>query len=384
MLPEKSIHWDIATLATAINGVHDWFSEQAASQVNIHLTLRNWVIGMYIREYEQRGTDRAQYGEKLLLTLLKKLNAKGMKGMTDRYLRSCRSFYETYPQIWMTVSSKFQYIDNQWIKALLLLNREERDTPQMSIANTSALPQTDPDVLVNRLSYSHFLELLKCDTPLQRLFYETESLVNHWKVRQLQQAMNSLLFERTGLSKDKHTLLDKYREGGRFDIKDIIRNPYILDFLDLEDKPEFSESELEQAIIDHLQKFLMELGRGFCFEDRQKRLTFGNKHYRIDLVFYHRILKCHVLIDLKIGDFDHSDTGQMNLYLNYFRENEMTEGDNPPIGLILCAQKDDALVHYATGNLSHAIFVSKYLINLPSEEQLKQIVREEQERVEKY
>lgn len=384
MLPEKNIHLDIATLATAINGVHDWFSEQAASQVNIHLTLRNWVIGMYIREYEQRGTDRAQYGEKLLPILSKKLHQKGLKTMGERRLREYRLFYQTYPQIWRTVSAKFKNLDNQGVKVLSMPNEEKENGAQTPTPSISDVPQTDPELLINRLSYSHFLELLKCDTPLQRLFYETESLVNHWKVRQLQQAMNSLLFERTGLSKDKHALLDKYREGGRFDIKDIIRNPYILDFLDLEDKPEFSESELEQAIIDHLQKFLMELGRGFCFEDRQKRLTFGNKHYRIDLVFYHRILKCHVLIDLKIGDFDHSDTGQMNLYLNYFRENEMTEGDNPPIGLILCAQKDDALVHYATGNLSHAIFVSKYLINLPSEEQLKQIVREEQERVEKY
>ena len=194
--------------------------------------------------------------------------------------------------------------------------------------------------------------------------------------------MNSLLFERTGLSKDKSGVLNSHREGGGFNVKDIIRNPYVLDFLDLEDKPEFSESDLEQAIITHLQKFLMELGRGFCFEARQRRITFGNKHYRIDLVFYHRILKCHVLIDLKIGDFDHSDAGQMNLYLNYFRENEMTEGDNPPVGIILCAQKDAALVHYATGNLPQTIFVSKYLINFPTEEELKQIVREEQERLD--
>ncbi len=375
--------WTLSSVANDIHTAHNWFSEQAARQINTHLTLRNWVIGLYIREYEQRGADRAQYGEKVLQNLLKKLNEKGMKGMTDRYLRGCRSFYETYPQIWMTLSSKLQNIENEGIKSILELSSYQEDVLKTATLQFSDMPQTDPDVLVNRLTFSHFWELLKCDTALQRIFYETESLVNNWNVRELQRAMNSLLFERTGLSKDKNAVLNSHRAGSGFDLKDVIRNPYMLDFLELEDKPEFSESDLEQAIITHLQKFLMELGRGFCFEARQKRITFGNKHYRIDLVFYHRILKCHVLIDLKMGDFDHSDAGQMNLYLNYFRENEMTECDNPPVGIILCAQKDAALVHYATGNLSHSIFVSKYLVNFPTEEALKQIVREEQERLEK-
>ena len=214
-------------------------------------------------------------------------------------------------QIWRTASAKFQSIDNQNITLLPLPKMLLKNVEKIGITPTSNLPENDPDTLVNRLTYSHFLELLSCDTALQRIFYETESLVNNWNVRDLQRAMNSLLFERTGLSKD-----------------------------------------------------------------------IGNKHYRIDLVFYHRILKCHVLIDLKMGDFDHSDAGQMNLYLNYFRENEMTEGDNPPVGIILCAQKDAALVHYATGNLPQTIFVSKYLVNFPTEEELKQIVREEQERLE--
>ncbi len=303
--------------------------------------------------------------------------------MGDRRLREYRLFYETYPQIWRTVSAKLQNIDNQSITSILMLGNAQDFSLKTLIIPSLDIPQNDSDTLVNRLSFSHFIELLKCDTELQRLFYETESLVNNWNVRDLQRAMSSLLFERTGLSKDKCAVLNSHRESSGFSIRDVIRNPYMLDFLELEDKPEFSESDLEQAIINHLQKFLMELGRGFCFEDRQKRITFGNKHYRIDLVFYHRILKCHVLIDLKIGDFDHSDTGQMNLYLNYFRENEMTEGDNPPVGVILCAQKDDALVHYAVGNLSHSIFVSKYLINFPTEEELKKIVREEQERLEK-
>lgn len=193
--------------------------------------------------------------------------------------------------------------------------------------------------------------------------------------------MDSMLFERTGLSKEKQAVLEKHRAGAGLKPQDIIRNPYVLEFLGLEEKPEYTENDLEQAIIGHLQKFLLEAGRGFCFEARQRRISFDNRHYRIDLVFYHRILKCHVLFDLKIGQFDHSDAGQMNLYLNYYRENEMMNGDNLPVGVILCAEKNQALVHYATGGLAQQIFVSKYLLNLPSEEELKQIVREEQEKL---
>lgn len=383
-MENEHVLWTLSSVANDIHTAHNWFSEQAARQINTHLTLRNWVIGLYIREYEQQGADRAQYGEKVLLNLSQRLYQKGLKSMGERRLREYRLFYQTYPQIWRTLSAKFQSIDNQNIAVLFLPNEIIVNMEKIDNVQSSNLKENDPDILVNRLTYSHFLELLNCDTALQRIFYETESLVNNWNVRELQRAMNSLLFERTGLSKDKNAVLNSHREGSGFHVKDVIRNPYMLDFLELEDKPEFSESDLEQAIITHLQKFLMELGRGFCFEARQKRITFGNKHYRIDLVFYHRILKCHVLVDLKMGDFDHSDAGQMNLYLNYFRENEMTEGDNPPVGIILCAQKDVALVHYATGNLPQTIFVSKYLVNFPTEEELKQIVREEQERLEKF
>ena len=158
------------------------------------------------------------------------------------------------------------------------------------------------------------------------------------------------------------------------------KNPYILEFLELKQEAAYSESDLEQAIINHLQTFLLELGKGFCFEARQKRITFDNTHYFIDLVFYHRILKCNILIDLKLGEFTHADSGQMNVYLNYYNENEKQENDNPPIGLILCAGKNENLVKYATANLSQHVFVSKYLINLPNEKDLKKIIEEEQKK----
>jgi predicted nuclease of restriction endonuclease-like (RecB) superfamily len=180
------------------------------------------------------------------------------------------------------------------------------------------------------------------------------------------------------LSTDKEGVISKIREKSVLEATEIMRNPYLLEFLELKEEHQYSEEELETAIINHLQAFLIELGRGFCFEARQKRITFDNEHYRIDLVFYHRLLSCHVLIDLKIGTFDHADAGQMNMYLNYYHENEIIEGDNPPVGIILCAQKNDTLVHYATRSLSQQIFVSKYLVNLPKEEELKIFIEREQ------
>jgi predicted nuclease of restriction endonuclease-like (RecB) superfamily len=235
--------------------------------------------------------------------------------------------------------------------------------------------------LLRRLSFSHFIELIKAESLLKRVFYETEAIKNNWSVRELQRAMNSMLFERTGLSKDKEAVLKKYRKGSGLKPEDVFRNPYLLDFLGLEEKSHYVETDLEQAIIDHLQTFLLEMGRGFCFEARQKRITFDNTHYRIDLVFYHRILKCHVLIDLKMEQFSHADAGQMNVYLNYYKENEMQKHDKPPVGIILCAGKNEALAKYATMGLPQKVFVSKYLVNLPTEIELQKIIKDEQEKI---
>ena len=242
------------------------------------------------------------------------------------------------------------------------------------------MPGIAPALLLSRLSFSHFIELLKLGTPLQRAFYEVQAVKNNWSVRELKRALDSLLYERTGLSTDKATVLAAHAGTQALTVGDVVKNPYVLEFLGLEERPGYRESDLEQAIIDHLQTFLVELGRGFCFEARQKRITFDNDHYFIDLVFYHRILKCHVLVDLKLGAFSHADAGQMNVYLNYYREQEMTSGDNPPVGLILCAQKNDTLVRYATSGLSEQLFVSKYQVNLPTEVELQRVIASEQQR----
>jgi len=241
--------------------------------------------------------------------------------------------------------------------------------------------QNDPNLLLGRLSFSHFIEILKCDTSLQRSFYEIQAIKNNWGVRELKRAINSMLFERTGLSTDKKSLLDRHIEENKLVPEDVFRNPNMLEFLGLEEKSFYSETDLEKAIIDHLQKFLLEMGRGFCFEARQKRITFDNTHNRIDLVFYHRILESHILIDLKIGEFSHADGGQMNVYLNYYKENETSESDNPPVGIILCAGKNETMVKYATTGLAQQVFVSRYMVNLPSEKELEKIIAEEQQKL---
>ncbi|WEK20707.1 MAG: PDDEXK nuclease domain-containing protein [Candidatus Pedobacter colombiensis] len=234
-----------------------------------------------------------------------------------------------------------------------------------------------PQELLTQLNFSHFIELIRIEDTLKRHFYEVETVKNAWKVRDLARAIDTSLFERTGLSANKTAVIAKIRNNQKVGMADVIKNPYLLEFLGLEEKSEYTEHDLESAIIDHLQHFLTEMGRGFCFEARQKRITFDNAHYRIDLVFYHRILKSHILLDLKLGRYDHADAGQMNLYLNYYRKHEMSEGDNPPVGIILCADKNDALVEYTTTGLSNEVFVSKYLVQLPSKEALETFIRNE-------
>ena len=370
--------FNISLLVSEISGLNNYLQQKAIQQVNISLTIRNWVVGLYIQEYEQNGSDRAVYGAGAIKELAERLKHKGIKGLDERALRSCRLFYQLYPQIWGTVSARLQLTDNPILAkqgtASAILQSLTEKLDGLSKNQVSSAKSFDPEILLTRLSFSHFIELLKQDNPLKRAFYEVQAIKNNWGVRDLNRAMSTLLFERTGLSSDKSAVLAKAKGEMTALPADTVKNPYFLEFLGLEEKTEYSESDLEQAIINHLQTFLVELGRGFCFEARQKRITFDNKHYKIDLVFYNRILKCHVLLDLKVGEFDHADAGQMNMYLNYYCKNEMTDGDNPPVGIILCASKNDSLVEYATAGLPQEVFVSKYLIQLPSVEELKQLI----------
>lgn len=358
-------------LAKTIQQTNQLFLNQVQRQVNTAMTLRNWAIGYYIFEYEQKGEDRAQYGEQLYRKLVERLRLLGVKSISYTSLHLYKQFYLTYPQIVQAASGYLQMNDYQ-INVIVQTVSEQFD-------HTLTVPI---HVLINKLSFSHFVELVKCEMPLKRIFYETETIKNDWPVRKLQRAINSMLFERTGLSTDKRAVLESFRNDNEIKPDNFLRNPYVLEFLDLPEHISFQETDLEGAIINHLQNFLLEMGRGFCFEARQQRITFDNTHYRIDLVFYHRILKCHILLDLKLGDFTPADAGQMNVYLNYYKENEMQEGDTQPIGIILCAGRNETLVKYATAGLPQKVFVSKYLTNLPSEKQLKEIIEEEQGKIQ--
>jgi predicted nuclease of restriction endonuclease-like (RecB) superfamily len=358
------------SLATTIQQTNSFFLDKVQRQVNTALTLRNWIIGYYIVEYEQSGKDKADYGLGLFKAIAKRLLKIGIKSLQERNLYLCRDFYRAYPQILQTVSAKSYLVDFN---------------PFAILQTVSAiLPEPDEsanlNLLLTNLSFSHFIELLKADTDAKRRFYEVHAIQSSWGVRDLKRAIESLLYERTGLSTDKEATVKKHIVQNDVKPDDVFRNTYLLEFLGLEEKPSYSESDLEESIITNLQNFLVEMGRGFCFEARQKRITFDNKHYRIDLVFYHRILKTHILLDLKIGEFDHSDSGQMNVYLNYYKDHEFTKGDNDPIGIILCSGKNEALVKYATMGLPQQVFVSKYLINLPTEKQLQMIIEEEKEK----
>lgn len=352
-------------LTGAILKTNDYFLKQVQKQVNASMTLRNWIIGYCLYEYEQKGQDRAEYGEQIYKKLSVRLKECGVKGFSYGALHQCKQFYIIYPQIAEDAKKAFG-VDFQQVKPSTIVAR-----------SLKGLKPTPSSSLINQLSYSHLLELIKQDTSLKRFFYETEAIKNNWSVRELQRAIDSMLFDRTGQGKNKDAMVRNIQKGTGTNPQDFIRNPYVLEFLNVEERAPRDEAELESALINHLQSFLMELGKGFCFEERQKRITFNNTHYRIDLVFYHRILKCHVLIELKMDTFSPGDVGQMNMYLNYFKDNEMQPGDEEPIGIILCTDKSETVARYATAGISQNLFIAKYLTNLPTIEQLQNFIEQE-------
>jgi predicted nuclease of restriction endonuclease-like (RecB) superfamily len=253
----------------------------------------------------------------------------------------------------------------------------EISAPAVRKSNSRA-PRPLPVDKLFEFSWTHLADLVRLDDPWKRSFYENECLKGNWSKRQLQRQIGSLLYERTGLSTDKKAVIQharaQYGETRRGSIADLIRDPYVLEFTGLAEQPRYLESDLETALLDHLQSFLLELGTGFCFEARQKRITVGNEHDYLDLVFYHRALRCHLLIDLKTRGFRHGDAGQMNFYLNYWKAEVMAEGDGPPVGLLLCAGKDQTKVEYATAGLDHQLFVSRYLVSLPGTAELERLI----------
>ncbi|MBF0104441.1 MAG: DUF1016 family protein [Deltaproteobacteria bacterium] len=367
---------DYSNLVEAIIQTHQQSQTGAAGAVNQYLVLRNWLIGAFIVEFEQNGQDRAKYGQRLLARLAVDLQLRGIKGLGVSMLKTTRQFYRSYPQYRQSVIGKFtgQLLNSQIGQSLI---GETGNKEDLSIIATDHTPTPLPIHVLSRFSWTHFIELVRLDDPWKRAFYENECLKGNWSVRQLQRQMGSLLYERTGLSTDKQAVIELARkQSGELPavMADLIRDPYVLEFSGLAELPSYKESTLESVLLNHLQSFLLELGNGFCFEARQKRITVGNEHDYIDLVFYHRILRCHLLIDLKVRSFQHGDAGQMNFYLNYWKDQMMTQGDQPPVGLILCTDKDQTKVQYATGGLDHALFVSRYLVALPKPEQIEKLI----------
>ena len=349
-------------LIRAISAIDTEMVGRVATVANQALVLRNWLVGAYIVEFEQHGADRAKYGSRLLERLAADLKDKGVRGLGDpRVLRDCRVLFQTYPQIRGSVTREFPALPEQ-----------PAEQPEKRGASTreSATPLEATQIL--QLSWTKLQELIRIDNPLKRAFYENECLRGNWSVRQLQRQIGSLLFERTGLSTDRQAVAERARKQERQEpLADILRDPYILEFAGLAERHEYSENDMEGALLDHLQRFLLELGRGFCFEARQFRMTEGRKHHRVDLVFYHRRLRCHVLIDLKVRPFQPGDAGQMNFYVNWFKANMMESGDNPPVGMLLCSDHDGAEVEFATAGMDRQLFVSRYLTALPSVEQMR-------------
>jgi predicted nuclease of restriction endonuclease-like (RecB) superfamily len=350
-------------LVFSIRDVDSEMAAQAGRAVNVSLTLRNWLIGCYIVEYELRGEDRAQYGKKLLANLSVRLMGLDVSRAEERELRRYRQFYQIYPQIRESLTPELK-------KHLALPAISRRGAIRESVTPESRIFGKD---LVTKLSFTHIAELLAIEDTHKRSFYETECIRGNWSVRELKRQIASLYFERSGLSRDKAKLTgltDASAEPAENRLT--IRDPYIFEFLGLRPREVMSESHLEDQLLDKLQEFLLELGHGFCFEARQKRILIGDSHGFVDLVFYHRILKCHVLIELKLEAFSHENIGQLNTYVSWYAKNMRADDDNPPVGILLCTQKDHALAEYALAGMDNQLFVSKYQLHLPAREQLQQ------------
>ena len=393
-------------LVSQIQNIDGSFKAEAGKSVNRLLTIRNWLIGHYIVEYEQKGDDRAKYGDKLLDILSDSLD---IKGLSVTNLKLNRLFYNTYPQIAstainelskigigirqtlsdelsnsamgirqtlsdelsnsamgirQTLSDEFQAIDNQ-------LNKKNE-------ATVEHYESILLDALINKLSFSHITLLIAINDAIKRLFYTVEAIEGTWSVRELKRQINTLLYERSSLSRKPELLLQKLSEKSEtFQLSSLIKDFYAFEFLGLPIKDLVEESDLEAALLDNLQQFFMELGHGFCLEARQKRILIGDEYFYIDLVFYHRILRCHVLIELKVDEFNHANAGQLNTYINYYKKEVQLPGENPPVGILLVTKKNDALVEYATADMDKKLFVRNYMLQLPGKEELELFLKHE-------
>ncbi|MBP5770979.1 MAG: DUF1016 family protein [Bacteroidaceae bacterium] len=350
-------------LSSSVIKTHQSAQAGAIRAINQMATLRNWLIGCYIVEYEQKGSDRAKYGDRLLKRLEESVNTKGLN-LT--LFKNSRRFYLLYPQLGLLLgksptSSDFLVAGQS--------NNEKSPTPSDEFT-------TSPQDILSKLSFSHITEIMTQDDPLARFFYETECIRGTWSVKELRRQIATNLYFRSGVSKDPKKLLATIKPEMNTPAL-TIRQPFTFEFLGLKAKDVITETDLEEALITHLQDFLLELGKGFCFEDRQKRIIIDDEYYYPDLVFYHRILHCSVIVELKNDEFHHEYLGQLNAYVSYYKENEMHLGDNPPIGILLCTRRGKKMVEYALAGMDNQLFVSTYMLQLPDKATLEKFLQDE-------
>ena len=355
--------------------------------INRHVTAKAWLTGYYIVEYEQHGSDRAQYGERLLQNLSEKL--KNKKTFSYRSLKLYKQFYLAYrplvDQIEIFAHSLLQ--NRQTMSAQLLPADIDNITIRQTVSaqlmkhqNSENNISTNPELLFNKLSFSHLSLLLPIKDPLKRAFYETMAIKGTWSVRELQRQIDTNYYERSGWSKRPEELARMVQNNVEMATLAMdIKSPFVFEFLGLRAKDVVEESDLESTLIDNLQEFILELGMGFCFEERQKKLLIDDRYYKADLVFYHRILKRHVIIELKAHRLDYADVAQLNMYLAYYRKNIMLVDDNEPIGILLCSEVGQEMAEYTMMGTDANMFLSKYQLELPSTERITEFLRKENE-----
>ena len=357
-------------LSELVLQLHDSAYSATVKAINRFATIRNYVIGFYIVEYEQHGNDRAKYGDRLLKRLAESVNKRGIN---ETILKNCRRFYLAYPQIKVYLTAISPTASKKSLgKSPTASDKSSQISPTLS--DNFITPAAE---LVSKLSFSHIVEILTIDDPLARFFYETECIRCCWSVKELRRQISTNLYFRAGVSQKPELLLERTEINTSPAIT--INDPFSFEFLGL--RPEaFTENDLENALIGHLQEFLLEMGKGFCFEARQKRMIIDDEYYFADLVFYNRILHCNVIIELKDDEFRHADLSQLNAYVSYFRENEMNIGDNPPVGILLCTRKGDKMVEYALAGMDNDLFVTTYMLSLPDKKTLQEFLLKEIEK----
>ncbi|MBT3950342.1 MAG: DUF1016 family protein [Candidatus Marinimicrobia bacterium] len=353
---------------------------QAARSVDIALVVRNWLFGWYIVEFEQKGADRAKYGKQLLKELASQLS---IKGCSERNLASFRKFHLIYADILQAVPAKSlaRYQIQPTASVTSTVISQSLPDQCFQIIGKSDILQAMTAKLSKCfvLGWTHYVTLLTVKNPDERCFYELEAAENGWGYRELERQINSGLYERLALSRDKNEVKQLSAHGQLIEKPaDVIKSPYILEFTGLEERKSYSEYDLETALIDKIEHFLLELGKGFLFESRQKRFSFDNRHFYVDLVFYNRLLRCYVVIDLKVGDLKHQDLGQIQMYVNYFDRFVKTEDEKPTIGILLCLTKSDELVELTLPENAN-IYASEYQLYLPDKEALKKQLEEAQQ-----